>query len=284
MTRRTLLLPLLLVGLLLTGCTGDDTGSTPDPGEPTGQTDGSPTTSTPTPPPTATPAPVPGNRKCRALDFDEAVAPTSPTREVDCSGPHTALTFHVGDLDTVLDGHLIAVDSDRVQDQVATECPERFARFVGGTEDEQRLSMLRTVWFTPSVEESDDGANWYRCDVVALRADERLAPLTGRLAGVLARPEGRDRYAMCGTAEPGTPEFARVICSTEHAWRAITTIDFEGQEYPGLPVVRDDGQQRCEDLAGEAADDPLGFQWGYEWPTAKQWRDGQTYGLCWAPD
>ena len=28
--------------------------------------------------------------------------------------------------------------------------------------------MLRTVWFTPSVEESDAGANWYRCDVVAL--------------------------------------------------------------------------------------------------------------------
>ncbi len=32
------------------------------------------------------------------------------------------------------------------------------------------------------------------------------------------------------------------------------------------------------------ADDALNFQWGYEWPTEKQWDDGQTYGRCWAPD
>ena len=134
----------------------------------------------------------------------------------------------------MLDGHLIAVDSSRVQDQVATSCPEQFARFVGGTEDERRLSMLRTVWFTPTVEESDTGANWYRCDVIALAADEQLAPLTGILQGVLTRSDGRDRYAMCGTAEPGTPEFSRVICSAEHSWRAIATVPFEEGKYPGL--------------------------------------------------
>ncbi len=273
--RRPLLLAAVLLALL-TACTGGGSGTSADPSP-------SPSTTAP-PPPTATPVAVPRERECRALDYDEAVAPTSPARRVSCRGSHTALTFQVGELDTVLDGHLIAVDSPRVQEQVATTCPEQFARFVGGTEDERRLSMLRTVWFTPSVEESDTGANWYRCDVIALAADEELAPLTGILQGVLTRSDGRDRYAMCGTAEPGTQDFARVICSAEHSWRAIATVPFEEGKYPGLDTVRDDGQDQCEDIARDAADDPLGFRWGYEWPTAEQWAGGQTYGFCWAPD
>ena len=39
----------------------------------------------------------------------------------------------------------------QVQDRVATECPRRFDDFVGGTVEERRLSMLRAVWFTPTV-------------------------------------------------------------------------------------------------------------------------------------
>ncbi len=264
--------------LALSGCGGGS--DEPDPPAPS-----SPSVATSSPPaPTASAAPAPDTKACHDLTYDEAVAPTEDSAPVPCTGPHTAITFAVGELDTLLDGHLLAVDSDLVQERVSTSCPAQLADFLGGTPEDRQLSMLRSVWFTPTIEESDAGAGWYRCDVTALAADEKLAPLTGRLAGVLDRPEDAARYAMCGTAEPGSPDFARVICSADHTWRAIATVPFRGDDFPGLPTVRDDGQQRCEDIARGRADDALNFKWGYEWPTAEQWSDGQHYGLCWAPD
>jgi hypothetical protein len=274
---RRLLVPALLVAVL-TACTGggDEPSAEPTP---------TPTASTSAPaPPTATAVPPPDDRACYALDYDQAVAPTSDEKPVDCHDDHTTMTFAVGVLDTVVDGHLLAVDSDRVQAQVAATCPDRLAGFVGGTRDDRRLSMLRAVWFTPTVEESDAGASWYRCDVTALAGDEKLAPLTGRLAGGLATPAGQERYGMCGTAEPGTPKFSRVICSDRHSWRAVATVPFRHGAYPGLEKVRGAGDTPCQDAARAVASDTLNFQWGYEWPTADQWTAGQTYGLCWAPD
>lgn len=264
-----------LVGAVLTGCTDADP---PDVVPPTRTPSASPS------PATATPVPAPADRVCYRLYFEEAVAPTNDARAVDCSTGHTSMTYAVGTLDTVVGGHLLAVDSERVQAQVAATCPARLSVFLGGTAEDLHLSMVRAVWFTPTVEQSDAGADWYRCDVIALAADQRLVPLTGRLAGVLTGPEGRERYGMCGTDEPGTPEFARVICSADHSWRAIATVEFTARDYPGEAVARERGQQPCQDAGREVADDALSFRWGYEWPTADQWDGGQTYGLCWAPD
>lgn len=234
-------------------------------------------------PPAATPVPAPEDRACYRLAYDEAIAPTADQEPVDCGTRHTSMTFAVGSLDTVVGGHLLAVDADRVQAQVAETCPERLAAFIGGTREDRRLSMLRAVWFTPSVEESDSGASWYRCDVVALAAQDRLAPLTGRLAGVLDEAAGRDRYGMCGTAEPGTKGFERVVCSAEHSWRAIAVVPLAGTAYPGEEKVRAAGEDPCRDAGAAAADSALDYQWGYEWPTAEQWAGGQRYGRCWAP-
>ncbi|MCW2845425.1 MAG: hypothetical protein JWN22_3341 [Nocardioides sp.] len=273
------LAPLLLLALApaLAACSGGDdiAGAKPTPSVTT------PSTPAPT---AAVAAPRPDDRACYRLDFDAAVAPTNETRPADCTRAHTSMTYVVDTLDTVVDGHLLAVDSQRVQAQVARTCPDRLTGFLGGTPDDLHLSMLRAVWFTPTVEESDAGADWYRCDVIAVASDGELAPLTGRLAGVLGRPAARAPYGMCGTAEPGTAAFHRVICSSDHSWRAIRTVDFARRTYPGESAARAAGQQPCEDAARERASDALNFRWGYEWPTEKQWGAGQTYGLCWIPD
>ncbi len=276
----------LLVGLvtlpMLISCTGDTSSSDAGPGGTTSATPSASTSSTPVPTPSkAVAAPKPARGACYAYPYSVAVSPVNPQTPVPCPQKHTARTFAVGDLDTLVAGHLISVDSDRVQAQVASACPEAFGRFVGGSVEARRLSMLRPVWFTPSLEQSDDGANWYRCDVVALAEDERLAPLVGRLRGILDRPEAAAHYGMCGTAEPGTPAFRRVICSSQHTWRALSTVDLPGRRYPGVEKVRSAGQQPCTDAANEVADDPLHFRWGYEWPTREQWAAGQHYGLCW---
>jgi hypothetical protein len=267
---------LLVTVLALSACTGSD--ETPD----------APTSSSATP--SASPsasaqaAPSrPGPRACHDLSYDEAISPTDDSDPVSCTASHTTMTFAVGQLDALADGHLLAVDSDRVRQQVATVCPERFADFVGGTVEQRQLSMLRAVWFTPTVEESDAGASWFRCDVAALAGDDELTPLTGRLAGALDDPDMRDRYGMCGTAQPGSRDFTRVICSADHSWRAVATVPFEAGDYPGVEKVRSAGDTPCKDAGANAAGGSLDYQWGYEWPTAAQWKAGQTYGICWVP-
>ena len=212
------------------------------------------------------------------------MAPTTRQDQVACDREHTAVTFAVGQLDTVVDGHLVTVDSERIRDQVADTCPRSFAQHVGGTLEQQRLSMLRPVGFTPTVEQSDRGASWYRCDAVAVARDNALAPLSGGVEGVLATEAGRDRYGLCATAGPGEDDFRTVICSSAHSWRAVRTVPFSGEDYPGTAVVREAGTRPCREAGRSAAGDALDFRWGYEWPTAERWRDGRTYGICWVPD
>lgn len=230
------------------------------------------------PPPAA---PVAGS--CYEMSFDEAVAPTGDSQPVDCSAAHTTETVYVGTLDPVVDGHLLAIDSEHVQRQVARACPAQLLDYLGGNLRNLRLSMVRPAWFTPTVEESDAGAMWFRCDGVLLASSAELAHLDGTLRGALSGTGLADRFAMCGTAAPDAKDFKRVPCSADHSWRAIDVVGFKSKKYPGKDVVRNAGQARCEDAGAAIAEDPLTFKWGYEWPTKDQWRAGQKFGRCWAP-
>lgn len=291
----------VVTGLLLASCTidlgTDSTGTSPETSspasspassEPTGTTSsGGPTGSPSQPPAVPEAARPPSPRGCYRLDFDAATAPTNDSEPVACRKRHTAQTFRVGRLDTVVDGHLLAVDSRLAQRQVARACPRALDRYLGGTEEARRLSRLETVWFSPTIEQSDQGASWFRCDVVALAGSGRLAPLPPprQLEGILDRSEALDEVGLCGTTAPGEAGFERVICSRRHRWRALSTIDISGgAAYPGVASVRDAGESTCRDRVSEATGSPERFSYGWEWPTRDQWRSGQRYGFCWAPD
>ncbi|GAA1543944.1 hypothetical protein GCM10009788_53030 [Nocardioides humi] len=234
--------------------------------------------------PAAAPDPGPTAGACYPLPYDAAVAPTSEVEAVDCEQPHTSVTFAIGTIDAFVDGHLLAVDSEKVQAQVSSACPTQLLSYVGGTLTDLRLSMIRSIWFTPTVEQSDAGATWYRCDAVLLDGASRLADLDGDLEGALAGEGVPNKYAMCGTAAPDAEDFERVRCSAKHSWRAIDVVAFEAVKYPGVKKVRAAGRTRCEDAAADVAEDPLTFQWGYEWPTKEQWAMGQKFGRCWTAD
>lgn len=255
--------------LLATGCTSDGGQQPPR------------AAATPTPPARATAAPMPQDRACHRLTYAQALAPTTSTAPVSCRGAHTSQTYAVGRLTTEFDGHLLAVDSRRVQRQVRQACPQKLATFLGASRERLRLSMLRAVWFTPTVRASDEGADWFRCDVIAVAGDGELAPLSGSLKGALAGTS--DAYGMCGTAQPGTKGFRRVPCRDKHTWRALRTIDLDEKSYPGEAAAKAAGQKPCQEAGRGVAEDALDYQWGYEWPTAEQWDAGQTYGICWAP-
>lgn len=280
-TRRTRGRRLLAVAALavllapLAACTGDDGG---------GNEAEKPETVATTQAPAPAPPPAPKAGACYRLEFEAAVAPTTDAAPVACRQPHTSETVAVGTVDAVVDGHLLAIDSAHVQSQVASACPRLLSRYVGGTPRNLRLSMIRPVWFTPTVEQSDEGADWYRCDAVLLAGAEELAEVRGSLKGALARSAPREAHAMCGTAAPDAKNFERVPCSARHSWRAIDVVTFRPGKYPGERTVRAAGGTQCEDAGADVAEDPLDFQWGYEWPTREQWQMGQTFGRCWAPD
>lgn len=244
-------------------------------------------TSAPTPQETqatATPVPAPEVGACERLDYDEAVAPTTRTRAVPCSQPHTAQVYEVGRLDLVSGGHLLAVDSAAAQDQAADTCADAVAGHVGAAPETLRLSMVETVWFTPTVQQATRGADWLRCDVVAVSGGERLVALPDQSRGMLASEPGRSDYAMCGTAQPAAKDFRRVVCSAPHSWRAVASVDLPGEQFPSAKEAGAAMEDRCGDVARERADDPLDFTWAEERPSRQQWRAGRHYGLCWVPD
>ena len=144
------------------------------------------------------------------------------------------------------------------------------------------------MWFTPTIEQSDAGAAWYRCDVIAVAGDKKLAKIDHDIFEALKKPEGRDRVRPVRHRPARHRGVQRVLCREDHSWKAISVIDLSKKSddgrYPGANAVKDAGQTACADAARAIAADALDYEWGYEWPTKDQWQAGQTYGRCWAPD
>ncbi|MGL5808805.1 MAG: septum formation family protein [Nocardioides sp.] len=266
------------------GPTGDSSG--PEPTSRGGSDSPSATASQAT---ASAPTERPARRACYRLTRSQALAPTSDVPPKPCRKVWTSKSFRVGPLPSVADGHLRAVDSASVQRAVAKVCKRRLARYLRADPADLRTSMVRAVWFTPTVEAFEAGANWFRCDVVALADADRLLPLPARLKRWYTRRradgEQDQRLQMCGTSKPGSPAFERVACALPHRWRAIRTIDIppdRAGDYPGRAVAREAGATPCTEAARELARDALDFQWGYEWPRRKRWST-QPWGICWAP-
>ena len=295
-TRRLALLVVALL-LALSGCTSGAEG----PGSSDGPSADASTTSTaepeptpepePEPEPTTEPQPVrrpelPPESACYRMGLAQATRPTTQSRPVPCREPHTAQTVFVGRLDLSPAGRRLRVDSPAVQRRPAEVCPVQLRRYVGGTTDVRRRSRFEVVWFTPTLEQADRGARWFRCDAVAVLDDDRLQrlPLGPRLRGILDRPGALATYGLCGTARPGAPGFRRVACALPHSWEAISTIDLPGgARYPGTAQVRTAGDETCADQVRDRSGVVLSFSYGWEWPTRAQWTAGQHYGYCWAP-
>jgi len=261
----------------MTGCSdggGDDTGSGKPAVEPV-------TDSTTSLDSIEKARPRPGD--CHTMTLKQVTATSADNTSTDCLHRPTAITVAVGELK--VKGKDVEPDSAAAQDLMRRTCEPRLAKWLGADREELRLSRLTAVWFVPTPEQVQAGARWFRCDVVGFERGDNLFPLPppNELEGVLGKDKG-GRYALCGTARPGTKTFERVTCSRKHAWRALTTIDLEGgKTYPGQGKVREDGDSACSDAAGEQAGDATRYEYGWEWPSRQQWRAGQRYGFCWVP-
>jgi len=255
--------------LVLAGCSSGDEEPTPGPDA------ASSAAAAPKAPPVGA---------CYRLDVRSALKTTSDKARVPCSSRHTAVTIAVGTVQPVVDGHLLALDSARVQRQIADRCRHQVDAHVGGTTTKQRLSRVQAVWFNPTPDQADRGALWYRCDLVVAAGNRTFAALPSKTRGLLSARGAMNRWGTCGTAAPSSKTFERVLCSAPHSWRArVTTRLPAGTAYlsRGAGKVAD---ARCRDVAAALFPDSLRLRWAFEWPTRAQWRAGQRYGLCWTPD
>ena len=262
---------LLLAGL--SACGGGDDGSTPgvQPDETSSSTLNS----------IESQRPRPGD--CHAMTLDEVTATSAGDTARDCSHVPTAITVFVGDLE--VKGRKVEADSPAAQRLMERTCKPKAAAWLGTDLAGLRLSRLQAFWFEPTPEQLDAGATWFRCDVVGFDRGNhlQLLPPPHELKGAL-KGDRAERYALCGTAKPGSGQFQRVTCSMKHSWKAIATVDLEGgKAYPGDKAVRDGGDQTCSDKARERAGDATRYDYGWEWPSRGQWAAGQHFGYCWAP-
>lgn len=217
---------------------------------------------------------------CRVLTPDDVAQPSNATRTVDCSEPHTAQTFDVGTLperfaDAAWDDPALGAFAYRT-------CSDGFADFVGGDESLAMRSVVSWAWFRPSETAWDDGARWYRCDVVGGGdQSERYVDLPQDARGLLA---GRvpDAWMVC--AEGPTVSSARVPCSEPHAWRAVSTIKLGEPEdpYPGDRVVEVRTRDFCDQSVGALLDYPLSYDFAYTWFHEAEWDVGNRRSVCWA--
>lgn len=258
--------------LLLAGCTASPRAPEEAPT--------SSESSTPTQTVAIDPGPTPEVGQCHALSFRQALAVVGRTEPVACRRAHTAETYFVGRLRLETPaGNIRRVDGDAAQRQARTTCTARLPRHLGVTPRELRLTMAQAVWFTPSARRAEGGADWFRCDVVAVASPGRLLPLPRRTRGWGDAPA----VAMCATAAPGTTAFRRVGCGARHTWVAVSTVDIPGRKLPARAAIADRMDSPCGDAARARADDPLDFSWSQESPTKEQWEAGQRYGICWVP-
>lgn len=224
---------------------------------------------------------VPELGACRRLSPEDVAMPSNASRTVPCSERHTAQTFAVGQLPEELDD--VAYD-DKGQAAFAYDtCSAAFATFLGADESLVMRTVVSWAWFRPSEKAWDDGARWYRCDVVG--GGEQSASyvdLPESAEGLLlGRPD--DRWLVC-VAGPTVTDSLKIPCTQDHDWRAVTTIKVGEPEdsYPGDRVVEVTTRDYCSDSVGAWLNYPVDYDFGYTWFHEAEWLAGNRRSVCWA--
>jgi hypothetical protein len=251
----------LLAALALSGCGTEDQGANVDPD----QVD-------------SVAAPELG--ACRVLTPDDVELPSNATKTVDCSEPHTAETFAVGQMPSSLDD--ADYDDREVGKYAYDTCSKKFMAFLGADESMVMRTVVSWAWFRPSKDAWNDGARWYRCDVVGGGDDSTTyVELPDTAKGLLQKLD--DRWFICADG-PSVSNSKKVPCSAPHNWRAVTTIKLgePGDPYPGDRLVEVRSRDYCSDSVGAWLNYPLDYEFGWTLFHEAEWDAGNRRSVCWA--
>ena len=232
-----------------------------------------------TSPPKAEAAPVLG--ACRALTPDDVAEPSNTSPTVECAEAHTAETYAVGELPDSLDD--VDYDDSDLGAWAYKTCSDKFMGFLGADESLVMRTVVSWAWFRPSEKAWDDGARWYRCDVIGggeQSKDYVDLPTTAK-GLLLGRP--KDRWMVCadGATVSGS---VKVPCTEPHSWRAVTTITLgeADDDYPGDRLSEVTTRDFCSKSVGAWLNYPVDYDFGYTWFHEPEWDAGNRRSVCWA--
>ena len=218
---------------------------------------------------------------CRVLEPEDVTQPSNATRTVDCARKHTAETYAVGPLpaefaDAEYDDEQLGLFAYRT-------CSSAFQTFLGADESLVMRTVVAWAWFRPSEEAWDEGARWYRCDVVGggEQSKEYVALPETAKGLLLGRPE--DKWMVCAQG-PTVAGSVKVPCSEKHGWRAVTTIKvgLDTAPYPGDRKVEVVTNDFCSDSVGAWMNYPVDYEYAYTWFHEAEWEAGNRRSICWA--
>jgi hypothetical protein len=224
---------------------------------------------------------VPMLGACQVLTPDDVAAASNASDTVGCAEEHTAQTFAVGQLPASFDE--AENDDERLGGFAYKTCSSKFEKFLGADESLVMRTVVSWAWFRPSTAAWEEGARWYRCDVVGGgEQSESFLPLPETAEGLLlGRPD--DRWMVC-VSGPSVTDSVKIPCSEKHDWRAVTTIKVGEPEdpYPGDRTVEVTTRDYCSDSVGAWLNYPVDFEFGYTWFHEAEWEVGNRRSVCWA--
>ncbi|WP_235739125.1 septum formation family protein [Nocardioides alcanivorans] len=207
--------------------------------------------------------------------------PSNATRAVDCDEFHTAETYAAGELPTRFDD--AAYDDAELGTFAYETCSTAFQEFLGADESLVMRSVISWAWFRPSEKAWEDGARWYRCDVVGggEQSKEYLKLPTTARDLMLGKP--KDKWMVCADG-PSVAGSVKIPCSQPHTWRAVTTIKVGADDdpYPGDRLVEVKSRDYCSKSVGAWLNYPSDYDFAYTWFHEAEWDAGNRRSICWA--
>lgn len=230
---------------------------------------------------TAAPVEPPKLGACRNLTPEDIEEPSNSSPVVDCKEEHTAETFAVGTFPKSVAS--AGIDGEKLGAFIFKTCNKGFQRFLGGEESAVMRSTLTWAWFRPPKSDWDDGARWYRCDVVGGGEQSKSLVELPRTAKGLLLGVPDDRWMTCADG-PTVTGSVKIPCSEPHTWRAVTTIKLgePGDPYPGDRLVEVRTRDFCSDSVGAWMNYPVDYEFGYTWFHEPEWKAGNRRSICWA--
>ncbi len=218
---------------------------------------------------------------CRQLTPDDVAQPSNTSPAVDCSEPHTAETYAVGQLPRTFDD--AGYDDEDLGSWAYTTCSQAFMDFLGADESLVMRTIVSWAWFRPTKAAWDGGARWYRCDVVGGGEQSKEYVDLPRTAKGLLSGRPKDRWMVCADG-PTVAGSVKIPCSQPHQWRAVTTISLgdANDEYPGDHVVQVRTRDFCSKSVGAWLNYPVDYDFGYTWFHEAEWKAGNRRSVCWA--
>ncbi|MFT4263808.1 MAG: septum formation family protein [Nocardioides sp.] len=218
---------------------------------------------------------------CRNLTRVEMAEPSNAGEHVACSEPHNSTTFASGELPD--DFAKADYDDPDLDTWAYGTCMSALEEYLDAGDSTLMRSLFTWVWFRPSEDAWDEGARWYRCDLLAGGDHgQHYLDLPTTTQGLLTGKAG-DQWMACARGSD-VNDSPRVACNQAHGWRAVTTIKVgeAGDPWPGEKAVESKTKQFCSSSVAAWLNYPTDYNYAYTWFGKAEWKAGNRRSICWA--